>query len=364
MSVRNDRMVFRRGSALALIDGGREARGGPRVEGEVSVRFQDLLIDPYAIEAAERVASPILFVDLAAAPAQGEPVHLPGVPVVGIGDRRHPLAEYLDAVIEAPVSAEALVRSVGKNPYASKVFVDLLRAIEGAEREASLIMESLAYGVLQGSSEHTEWLGAREAAENAGSDGQLLLVRDEGELRLLLHRPSARNAIDRDLRDALVEAFTVAALDPDIERVSLNASGPVFSIGGDLSEFGTTRDAARAHGIRMATLPARAIVRAGVRFEAHIQGACIGAGLEIVAFADRLTAEPNAWFQLPELSMGLIPGAGGCVSVPGRIGRSRAALMVLSGRRISASKALEWGLIDAIEERPPIDPDAFNADGG
>jgi enoyl-CoA hydratase len=77
----------------------------------------------------------------------------------------------------------------------------------------------------------------------------------------------------------------------------------------------------------------------------------VGAGLEIAAFAARLTASPNAWFQLPELAMGLIPGAGGCVSVPHRIGRQRATLMMLSGRRISAITALHWGLIDAIEDQ-------------
>jgi enoyl-CoA hydratase/carnithine racemase len=53
--------------------------------------------------------------------------------------------------------------------------------------------------------------------------------------------------------------------------------------------------------------------------------------------------------------MGLIPGAGGCVSVPRRVGRQRAALLMLSGRRINAATALAWGLIDTIEDLPPID---------
>jgi enoyl-CoA hydratase/carnithine racemase len=94
------------------------------------------------------------------------------------------------------------------------------------------------------------------------------------------------------------------------------------------------------------------VARAG-SFSVHVQGACVGAGLEMAAFAARLIATPEAWFQLPELAMGLIPGAGGCVSVPRRIGRQRAALMFLSGRRINAATALRWGLIDAIEHAPP-----------
>lgn len=150
------------------------------------------------------------------------------------------------------------------------------------------------------------------------------------------------------MRDALREAFELAALDPEIDRVTLRGLGKAFSVGADLAEFGTTRDPATAHAIRMQTLPAHAIARCADKFEVHIQGACIGAGLEMVAFARRVTAGPRAWFQLPELAMGLIPGAGGCVSVSRRIGRQGAAMMILSGRRIDASAALALGLVDAI----------------
>jgi enoyl-CoA hydratase/carnithine racemase len=97
-----------------------------------------------------------------------------------------------------------------------------------------------------------------------------------------------------------------------------------------------------------------AVARRPEILDVHIHGACIGAGVEISAFAGRVTAAPAAWFQLPELAMGLIPGAGGCVSVPRRIGRQRAALMMLSGQRIDAQTALRWGLIDAIEDQPPV----------
>ena len=169
---------------------------------------------------------------------------------------------------------------------------------------------------------------------------------------MTIDRPLARNAIDRFLRDAIVEAFSVAALDPEVRTIKLRAVGTVFGIGGDLEEFGTTRDPATAHLIRSRTLPALAIAARADILDVHVQGACIGAALEIAAFAARLTATSESWFQLPELSMGLIPGAGGCVSVSRRVGRRRAALMILSGRRINAVSALRWGLIDAIEDAP------------
>ena len=61
-----------------------------------------------------------------------------------------------------------------------------------------------------------------------------------------------------------------------------------------------------------------------------------------------MQAHPDAVLGLPELSLGLIPGAGGTVSVTRRIGRWRTAYLVLSGRRIAAATALRWGLVDAI----------------
>ncbi len=60
----------------------------------------------------------------------------------------------------------------------------------------------------------------------------------------------------------------------------------------------------------------------------------------------RIAAAPDAVFGLPELSLGLIPGAGGTVSVTRRIGRWRTAYLVLSGRSIDADTALAWGLVD------------------
>jgi enoyl-CoA hydratase/carnithine racemase len=139
-----------------------------------------------------------------------------------------------------------------------------------------------------------------------------------------------------------------------VHKVTLRAVGEAFCVGGELEEFGTTRDPASAHLIRRRSLPAAAIAARASILDVHAQGACIGAGLEIAAFAARFTAAPRAWFQLPELSMGLIPGAGGCVSVPARIGRQRAALLILSGRRIDAETALSWGLIDMIQDSPDL----------
>jgi enoyl-CoA hydratase/carnithine racemase len=272
----------------------------------------------------------------------------PSFPLIGFGDPRHPLARRVDAMVEPPVSLATLVEAIHANPRAAAIAVQLLRHIEGHTVEAALHHESMAYGLLQGSDEHKAWRAGRRRKSGKGTaPGKVHASRDGDVLEILLDRPEASNAVDRGMRDALREAFTLAALDEDV-HVRLRAVGKAFCIGAELGEFGTTCDPATAHAIRMETLPAHAIARCADRFSAHVQGACVGTGLEMAAFTQFLTATPNAWFQLPELGMGIIPGAGGCVSVTRRIGRQRAALMILSGKRIGAKTALDWGLIDAI----------------
>lgn len=319
------------------------------VEPTMLARDRGYLIDPSWIETALTDRDrPLGFVDLDTCPAETQLAALPPYPLIGLGDRAHPLAGSLDSVVEPPVSAEALIRRCERSPHAAAVAAQLLRSLEGISRERALTLESFCYGLLQGSAEHSDWLASRAPPAQRLPAGRLIVERHDSTLLIVMDRPGAHNAIDRAMRDQLFDAFSLAALDGEIQTVKLRAAGTTFSTGGDLEEFGTTRDPATAHLIRSRTLPAAAIAPRAQILDVHVQGACIGAGLELAAFAGRLTADPDAWFQLPELSMGLIPGAGGCVSVPRRIGRQRAALMILSGRRINAQIALRWGLIDAI----------------
>jgi enoyl-CoA hydratase/carnithine racemase len=324
--------------------------------GTLSIR--DHLIDPSALAGdwtgEER---PLAFVAVDALPVDPAMVGLPHFPVIGIGDAADSRAAWLDAVVEAPVTADMLAQAIAANPAAAAITVQLLRRIEGLDVATALFQESLAYGVLQGSAEHAAWLDAQTPAAPFAA-GRVVAERRDDVLHIRLDRPAARNAIDRDMRDALRELFTLAALDPELRTVRLTGAGKAFCVGADLSEFGTTRDPATAHLIRTQTLPAHAIARCASKLEVHIQGGCVGSGLEMAAFAARISAAPNAWFQLPEVGMGVIPGAGGCVSISRRMGRQRTALMILSGRRINAATALDWGLVDTIMDDPPIDDGA------
>jgi len=172
--------------------------------------------------------------------------------------------------------------------------------------------------------------------------------RRDDVLSIVLNRVPRRNAVDARMRDALRAALEVAELDPSL-TVELSAAGPSFSAGGDLDEFGTARDPALAHVVRVTAAPGAAVHRLRERVTARLHGACVGAGIEIPAFAGRVVAAPETFFLLPELAMGLVPGAGGTVSITRRVGRARMLWMALSGDPIDVETALEWGLIDAAE---------------
>jgi enoyl-CoA hydratase/carnithine racemase len=129
----------------------------------------------------------------------------------------------------------------------------------------------------------------------------------------------------------------------------LRGLGPSFCAGGDLDEFGSFDDPAGAHIVRLTRSPARLLAALGPRVTARVHGACYGSGVELPAFAGRVVADPGSTFALPEVRLGLVPGAGGTVSLPRRIGRHRTALLGLSTAPIDAPTALAWGLVDAVE---------------
>ncbi len=174
------------------------------------------------------------------------------------------------------------------------------------------------------------------------------LERHGDRLDIVLNRPHVRNALNRSMRDGLLNGLALAGADPTLTRIVLRGEGPAFSSGGDLDEFGTFADPASAHLVRLTTSIGRAIHDLGSRLSAHVHGPCAGSGVELAAFAPHVVARPDFTATLPEVQLGLIPGAGGTVSITRRVGRHRTALLALSGARIDATTALGWGLVDEV----------------
>jgi enoyl-CoA hydratase len=276
-------------------------------------------------------------------------------PSVGVGGGPLPgaaakLADRLDVRVECRDDLGPVLEGIDRAPVGALVLVQLLRRSEALPVCDGLVAESLAYSTLQSGPGFAAWLARRPEPKPRPSEPEpaVRVERDGGCLRITLARPALRNAFSAAMRDALAEALEVAVSDPTVEEVVLRGEGPCFCSGGDLDEFGTLPDPATAHAVRSTRNPARLLAACAERTRAEVQGACVGAGVELPAFAARVVARGDATFQLPELAMGLVPGAGGTVSVPRRIGRQRAAWLGLSGARIDAATALAWGLVDEI----------------
>lgn len=253
--------------------------------------------------------------------------------------------------VDDPVArAGELHAAVTACPQAATVLAQVLRASAELDVRRALDVESFAYSTLLGGSEFRRWLAARgpRPLPPPARVPPVLVERAGGHLLITLNRPERRNAYGREVRDALVDALRVAVLDPGIGRVTVSGAGPVFCAGGDLDEFGTAPDTAIAHFVRTRGGAGELLHRIAHRAEVRLQGACVGAGIELAAFAGRVVAAAGTTVRLPEVGMGLIPGAGGTVGIPRRIGRWRTCYLALSGARLDAATALRWGLVDAL----------------
>jgi len=238
------------------------------------------------------------------------------------------------------------------NPVAAVALVQLLRVSGRLEVAEGLVAESFVYGLLQGGSEHRRWLADRPARRSRPTRRAVVLDRQGAVLAVELHRPEVRNAFSAQMRDELVAAFELAAADPTIEEVRVTGAGPSFCSGGDLDEFGTAEDPSMAHLVRTTRSAARGLLGCAERTVFSVHGACVGAGVELAALAGTVVAAPGTTFELPEVGMGLVPGAGGTATLTHRIGRHRTTYLALSGVAVDVDTARHWGLVDEVRSGP------------
>jgi hypothetical protein len=273
-----------------------------------------------------------------------------GVATAGVAPGARALAAALDVVATSEDELAAIAETARRAPLATLVLVQLLRGSLAHSVADGLLAESLAYSTLQAGPEFAAFcMGRKPRAREPNPEPAVLAARSGDRLLLRLNRPEKRNAFSAEMRDSLCEALALVVQDASLRDVVLAGEGPSFCSGGDLDEFGTLPDPASAHAVRATRNPAALLARCAERVTARVHGACVGAGVELPAFCRRVVADAGAFFWLPEVGMGLVPGAGGTVSLPRRIGRQRTAWLALTGRRLGAEEARAWGLVDEID---------------
>ena len=262
---------------------------------------------------------------------------------------RSPPRPWVGAPDGVDAALAALLEHITAAATPSVTLAQLLRLSADVPIAQALIAESLVYSTLQSGADFQRWLETRGAsALKPDTEPVVLAERHEAALTLTLNRPARRNAFNASMRDSLVEALLVAADDPGVESVHLRGAGENFCSGGDLAEFGTRADTAFSHLVRTSQSAGLVLSELADQTTAWLHGWCIGAGIELPAYVRRVVARPDTRAFLPEVALGLVPGAGGTVSIPRRIGRERTLWMGLSGAVIDADTGLDWGLWDEV----------------
>ncbi|MEK9718752.1 MAG: 3-hydroxyacyl-CoA dehydrogenase NAD-binding domain-containing protein, partial [Candidatus Puniceispirillum sp.] len=160
----------------------------------------------------------------------------------------------------------------------------------------------------------------------------------------LAHPPV--NAINLALRDGLFAAITAIQHDKDVRLVILSGGPKIFAAGGDAREFDAPPVAPHLPDVLAM------IEKSPVPWVAAITGAALGGGLELALACRYRIASKSAILGLPEVTLGVVPGAGGTQRLPRLIGFAPALEMITSGKSVSSAAALASGLIDAVDDDP------------
>jgi enoyl-CoA hydratase len=177
----------------------------------------------------------------------------------------------------------------------------------------------------------------------------LLEERKDGLATLTLNRPEARNALSRELRRALVDAFESLAGDDEVGAVILTGTPPAFCAGLDLKELAGQGDAEGRSALGGAD-----VIGAIEAFDrpviGAINGVAITGGFELALACDLLVASRAARFADTHARVGILPGWGLSVKLPRLVGIHRAKELSFTGNFLSAEDAAAWGLVNRVVE--------------
>jgi 3-hydroxyacyl-CoA dehydrogenase len=173
---------------------------------------------------------------------------------------------------------------------------------------------------------------------------ELVSLRNEGDVAVIAIDNPPVNALSYAMRSGLVDALSRARADAGVKAIVIVCAGRTFIAGADIGEFGKP--------VRTpTTLDVIAAIEGSEKpVVAALHGTPLGGGLEVALACHYRVASPGTRPGLPEIKLGLMPGAGGTQRLPRLIGMDNAMGMILSGDQIAATDALEAGLVDAIVE--------------
>jgi len=168
--------------------------------------------------------------------------------------------------------------------------------------------------------------------------------------RILLNRPEKRNALNRAMISALIGIFRELAKDTALHSVVISGNGPDFCSGADLTEMPNRPPDVKRADIDRANNLMDFIEQFPVPVIAEIHGHALGGGLELALACHKRISGESGIFGFPETTLGLVPAWGGPERLSRLIGKDLTDRIVQTGIRINAARALDWGIIDEIEQ--------------
>lgn len=174
---------------------------------------------------------------------------------------------------------------------------------------------------------------------------------------LSFNRPEVHNAMDDEALDEMLEAFTWAQQSKDFKVVLLRGEGKSFCSGRDTRLMGERKPGVTHYDhMKASTRSIRVLLEMGKPMIAAVRGGAIGAGAEIALVCDFRVAATDLKFAMPEAKYGLSVDQGGSALAASLIGPARTKYLLMTGARIDARTAYEWGLVDFL-----VEPDALDA---
>ena len=183
-------------------------------------------------------------------------------------------------------------------------------------------------------------------------------VEQDGIARLTFTRPETLNAFNEKMSDELLQVVAHLDATEDVRVVVLRGEGRSFMAGADiamLERWSALPEEELTTLLKTAVFSPSMLERLRQPTIAAVDGFAFGMGCEVALGCDFRIVTSKAQFGLPEITLGIMPGAGGSQRLPALIGRTRAAEVVLAGRRVSAQEALDWGIANTLVEPEQLD---------
>jgi len=192
-----------------------------------------------------------------------------------------------------------------------------------------------------------------------GGFNTIIFEKHDGVAHVILNRPEVLNRYNTQMRDELYEVLTAIGDDPDIRVVIFKGAGDqAFCVGADLKEFGTAPSPIIARQVRRERDVWGLLMELKQPLIAAVHGYVLGSGVELAMFCDIRISSDDAIFGLPEVSLGMIPAAGGTQTLTRIVGQGAALRLLLTGARIDAKEALRIGMVNQVVSRGELYPAA------